>query len=142
MSSFDLQYSLAYGRFILVNVERKKFFFSNAKTNNCPCSCREAKKDVGTCITDLQVTYDANNIAGVRKANIRPLHGNRKAKYGSYRHRMSRVKTCLHSNLYVILYVTSTIGWSYVRLFYVAFSITLARFLSEGAAILHIEHLK
>lgn len=111
MSSFDLQYSLAYGRFILVNVERKKVFFSNAKTNNCPCSCREAKKDVGTCITDLQVTYDANNIAGVRKANIRPLHGNRKAKYGSYRHRMSRVKTCLHSKLYVIYIVCDIYDW-------------------------------
>lgn len=111
MSSFDLQYSLAYGRFILVNVERKKVFFSNAKTINCPCSCREAKKDVGTCITDLQVTYDANNIAGVRKANIRPLHGNRKAKYGSYRHRMSRVKTCLHSKLYVIYIVCDIYDW-------------------------------
>lgn len=48
------------------------------KTNNCPNSCRGARKDVGT--IDLQVTYDANVITAVRKANVRLVHDNRKTE--------------------------------------------------------------
>lgn len=67
-----------YQHFIAVHVYRKQIqqysFIFNTKTNNCPYSCCEAKKDIGT--IDLQVTYDQHVITATPKANVRLVHNN------------------------------------------------------------------
>lgn len=52
----------------------KKCSLFNVKNKNCPYSFRWAQKDVGT--IDLQVTYDADDITAVRKANAPLVQNN------------------------------------------------------------------
>lgn len=96
------------------------------KTNNYPCSCREAKEDVYT--VGLQVTYDADVITSVRKAHLRLLHGNHKT--GSTV--TMGIARC--GCLLIELYMTPTTRTSIVRLSYVALSITSTRLLKLRSA--------
>lgn len=48
----------------MLYMSRKKCSLFNVKTNNCPCSCRRAQKDVGR--IDLQVIYKADFITVLR----------------------------------------------------------------------------
>lgn len=63
-SSFAVSIFTGLWHFIAVHVYRKQIqqysFISNTKTNNCPYSCCEAKKDIG--MIYLQVTYDQHVI--------------------------------------------------------------------------------
>lgn len=104
------------------------------KTNNYPCSCREAKEDVYT--VGLQVTYDADVITSVRKANLRLLHDNHKT--GS-----TVTMGIARCGCFLIkLYMTPTTRTSIVRLSNVALSITLNHFNTIfKAAVSHGSHI-
>lgn len=102
-----------------------KYSLFNVKTNNFPCSCRGAQKDVGT--IDLQVTYDANVITAVRKASVRLVHNNRKTEVRFLRaSHVASGNSCLKK----IVRDTYTTGMSNVRLSYVALAITSTRLLT------------
>lgn len=70
-------YLLTVDRYFNTCLEKKKVFI-NVKINNCPCSCRRAQKDFGT--IDLQMTYDADVITAIRKADVRLVQENRKTE--------------------------------------------------------------
>lgn len=54
-------------------MSKEKMFFSVCENyNNCTCSCRESKKDIGS--IDLQMTYDAYVISAVCKTNTCLAH--------------------------------------------------------------------
>lgn len=77
-SSFAVSIFTGLWHFIAVHVYRKQIqqysFIFNTKTNNCPYSCCEAKKDIG--MIYLQVTYDQHVITATPKANVRLVHNN------------------------------------------------------------------
>lgn len=82
-STFDVSIFTCLQQIYFSTFSKTKCSLLHVKTNNCPCSCREARREVGT--IDLQVTYDTDHITTLRKANVLLFHDNRNTQVRSLR---------------------------------------------------------